>query len=429
MKNLVLASILIFLTLSTNEIKSQTVMGKLVDENGDGLSSIFLQLYINPNVYSTTSGTDGSFTFNNVTAVEDELLPVGYSVSNNYPNPFNPTTRFVITIPVSGIVKVEVFNLLGQTVADVIEKTFNAGTNYIDVELNGLPNGFYISRITIDDKYTVVKKMMLIYGSQHLITNGGPVNTHLNKSYKTYLETNIDSLVATSSIIGRKTFTNLPSIISDTLDLGDLTIERFCPDCPTVLYEGKTYHTVQIGTQCWSKENLDVGTMILGIQNQTNNGVIEKYCYDDDPNNCITYGGLYQWNEAMQYITTEGAQGICPPGWHLPTDDEWTIIGNFLGGSTIAGSKMKSTGTIEAGTGLWYAPNTGATNASGFTGLAGGSRSLAGNFNSQGNNALFWSSTGSADVSWGRALGYNVPSLGRAGYYKNYGFCVRCVKD
>jgi uncharacterized protein (TIGR02145 family) len=429
MKNLVLALILFFLAFSINEIKSQTVIGKLVDENGVGLAGIQLQLYVMPNVYNSTSGTDGSFTFNNVITVQDELLPVGYSVSNNYPNPFNPVTRFVMTIPVSGIVKVEVFNLLGQTVADVIEKTFNAGTNYIDIELNGLPNGFYISRITIDDKYTVVKKMMLIYGSQHLTTSVGPISTPLNKSNNTYLETNIDSLVATSSIIGRKTFTNLPSIISDTLDLGNLTIERFCPDCPTVLYEGKTYHTVQIGNQCWLKENLDVGTMIQGIENQTSNGVIEKYCYNDDPNNCITYGGLYQWNEAMQYVTNEGAQGICPPGWHLPTDDEWAILGDLLGGSNIAGSKMKSTGTIEAGTGLWHAPNSGATNVSGFTGLPGGLRNLAGIFGNLGNNALFWSSTGTYDTAWCRMLSYNVPSLGRAGNYKIYGFSVRCVKD
>jgi len=82
-------------------------------------------------------------------------------------------------------------------------------------------------------------------------------------------------------------------------------------------YEGKTYTTIQIGTQCWLKENLDVGTRIDGSLNQTNNSptnIIEKYCYGDDPNNCTTYGGLYQWGEAMQYATTEGARGICPEG-------------------------------------------------------------------------------------------------------------------
>ncbi|MBK7631804.1 MAG: hypothetical protein IPJ23_14080 [Ignavibacteriales bacterium] len=85
-----------------------------------------------------------------------------------------------------------------------------------------------------------------------------------------------------------------------------------------IIYEGKTYGTVLIGTQCWMKENLNVGTMIQGNSNQSNNGVKEKYCYNNDTANCSIYGGLYQWNEAMQYVTTEGARGICPEGW-IPT--------------------------------------------------------------------------------------------------------------
>jgi len=396
------------------------VIGKLVDENEVELSSIQLQLYVTPNVYNATSGIDGSFTFNNVTAVEDELMPVGYSVSNNYPNPFNPTTRFVITIPVGGIVKVEVFNLLGQSVTDIIEKAFNAGTNYIDIELNSLPDGFYISRITIDDKYTVVKKMMLIYGSQHLTTSIGPINTRLNKFNNTCLETNIDSLVATSSIIGRKTFTNLPSIISDTLNLGNLTIERFCTGCPTVLYEGKSYHTVQIGNQCWLKENLDVGSMVSGGQNQTDNGVIEKYCYNNDPNNCYTYGGLYQWNEAMQYVTTQGTQGICPPCWHIPTLIEFQTLSMSVAGD---GNGLK---TVGQGTG-----GGAGTNTSGFSALMEGSRNYNGYFNSLDYDAYFWSST-IYNVNYAKYL-YLYNNNGNIGlefwYYDEGGFCVRCVKD
>jgi uncharacterized protein (TIGR02145 family) len=417
MKNVVLA--LILFSFSTNEIKSQTVIGKLVDENGVGLASIQLQLYVTPNVYNSTSGTVGSFTFNNVTAVEDELLPVGYSVSNNYPNPFNPTTRFVITIPVSGIVKVEVFNLLGQTVADVIEQAFDAGTNYIDIELNGLPNGFYISRITIDDKYTVVKKLMLIYGSQHLTTSVGPINTPLNKPNNTSLDTNIDSLVATSSIIGRKTFTNLPSIISDTLDLGNLTIERYCPGTPTVFYEGKTYNTVQIGNQCWLRENLDVGVMILGSQEQTNNGVIEKYCYDNDPNNCNTYGGLYQWDETMQYVTTEGAQGICPPGWHLPTLAKFQALAASVNND---GNALKRE---DQGSGGGQGTNT-----SGFSALLAGGRYGGGNFYYFGIYATFWSST-EINATFVRTLFLttNDSGIGLDTNVKGYGFSVRCIKD
>ena len=95
-----------------------------------------------------------------------------------------------------------------------------------------------------------------------------------------------------------------------------------CPGIPTVTYAGKTYNTVQIGSQCWLKENLDVGTMINSTSSgyqQTNNSIIEKYCYDNNPANCETYGGLYEWPEAMQYSTTPGTKGICPD-WLAYTD-------------------------------------------------------------------------------------------------------------
>ena len=152
-----------------------------------------------------------------------------------------------------------------------------------------------------------------------------------------------------------------------------------CPGIPTVTYDGITYNTVQIGTQCWFKENLNVGTMINGSQDQTNNSVIEKYCYNNQTSNCNVYGGLYQWGEMVQYLNgasnttswdpvpTGNIQGICPTGWHLPYTSEWTTLINYLGGTNVAGGSMK-----EAGTTHWNPPNTGATNSSGFTGLPAG---------------------------------------------------------
>jgi len=88
---------------------------------------------------------------------------------------------------------------------------------------------------------------------------------------------------------------------------------------------------VTVGTQKWAKTNLNVGTMINGDKDQTNNSTLEKYCYDNLESNCTTYGGLYQWNEAMQYVTIEGAQGICPAGSHIPSDLEWQTLEIFLG--------------------------------------------------------------------------------------------------
>src|ERR1035437_6043772 len=91
----------------------------------------------------------------------------------------------------------------------------------------------------------------------------------------------------------------------------DLVIDGGPCATTSVLYGGKTYHTVLIINQCWLKENLDIGTRIDGSVEQTNNNTIEKYCINDDLAYCTTYGGLYQWNEAMQYVNTPGIQGIC----------------------------------------------------------------------------------------------------------------------
>ena len=311
--------------------------------------------------------------------------------------------------------------MLGQTVTDVIEQDYEAGTNYIDIELNGLTNGFYISRITIGDKYTVVKKLMLIYGSQHLITGGGGINTQLNKSSYTYLETILYSLAASSSIIGRKTFTNLPVFNGDTLDLGNLTIERYCPGIPSVMYEGHIYSTVLIGPQCWLKENLDVGTIIPGIQNASDNGFIEKYCYDEDPDNCITYGGLYQWKEAMQYSTTYGVQGICPPGWHIPTINEFETLKNTVG---YDGNALKA---IGQGSGLGAG-----TNRSGFSALLAGERFIYGNFTGIGILTYIWTSVEdnyNTEEAYALELWYDSSSSPVFKQYKLDGLSVRCLKD
>ena len=156
-----------------------------------------------------------------------------------------------------------------------------------------------------------------------------------------------------------------------------------CGDTILDLRDGLSYNTVQIGSQCWMAQNLNYGQHILSHDSAflhseaINNGVIEKYCLGNDPTNCQDYGGLYDWNEMMEYSTTENIQGVCPGGWYLPSDNEWNILILHLDGdaiiwgynssqSYIAGGMMKSIGTIENVDGYWYSPNGGASNESGF---------------------------------------------------------------
>jgi uncharacterized protein (TIGR02145 family) len=208
--------------------------------------------------------------------------------------------------------------------------------------------------------------------------------------------------------------------------IGNLVITNGCGDPIIDSRDGKSYNTVRIGTQCWMAQNLNIGTRIAGGATQTNNGIIEKYCYDNIESNCNVYGGLYQWDEAMQFITTEGAKGVCPTGWHIPALAEWDNLDAVLGGYEVAGGKMK-----EAGLTHWVSPNAGATNSSGFTGLPGGHwRSLESVFTNLHYFAIYWmSSRIDANIIWYKYLGYYNFFAGTDGDDKTNGYSVRCLKN
>jgi uncharacterized protein (TIGR02145 family) len=197
----------------------------------------------------------------------------------------------------------------------------------------------------------------------------------------------------------------------------------FCGNSFFDARNGKSYSTVLIGSQCWMAQNLNIGTRINGSQVQTDNCIIEKYCYDDLESNCTIYGGIYQWNEAMQYMRTESIQGICPEGWHLPSDAEWSTLTNFLGGGNVAGGKMKETGTMH-----WCSPNTGATNTSGFTAIPGGVK-LPGGFGDLSRSAYLWSSSEIYFVILMRELYFNSANINRTGSNEMNGFYARCLKN
>ncbi len=192
-----------------------------------------------------------------------------------------------------------------------------------------------------------------------------------------------------------------------------------CPGIPSVTYEGKTYNTVQIGTQCWLKENLNVGTRIDVAQNASNNDTIEKYCYDNNETNCDTYGGLYQWNEAIQYDTSPGTRGICPSGWHIPTNAEFETLVSSVNND---GNALKSIGQGTFG--------GQGTNTSGFSALLVGFRHFYNYFCNFGDIVYFWSTTENSSFG-ATSLGllYNEDYIYVGSSSKEYGFSIRCVKD
>ncbi|MEZ5008620.1 MAG: FISUMP domain-containing protein [Chitinophagales bacterium] len=184
--------------------------------------------------------------------------------------------------------------------------------------------------------------------------------------------------------------------------------------------DGQTYNIVQIGNQCWFAENLRYSGSIPEVSGASNWEAIPNtpaWCYyeDDAANNAI-YGKLYNW-----YAVNSGS--ICPSGWHIATDTEWTILTDYLGGSNIGGGKMKST------TG-WEEPNNDATNSSGFSGLPGGDRYFSGSFYGGGSYGCWWTATESfIEDAWSRGLISSNGSVNRTFYTKTKGLSCRCVRD
>jgi len=209
--------------------------------------------------------------------------------------------------------------------------------------------------------------------------------------------------------------------------------------CGTTLTDqrdGKTYLTKQYGEQCWMTANLNIGVRKNGSVNQTNDGIIEKYCYDNNEVNCNIYGGLYQWDELMQYSTEASPPGICPEGWHIPSDPEWKAFEIWLGMTPEQADGLQWRGTDEggklkaAGTTYWLTPNTGATNSTLFTALPSGNRTGSGTFDGLGYMTDYWTSTLIIDTHcFYRMLNYDQSKIYRIDGNKSYATPVRCIKN
>lgn len=214
--------------------------------------------------------------------------------------------------------------------------------------------------------------------------------------------------------------------------------------------DGNVYNTVQIGNQIWMKENLKTthysdGTPL--VDGTGAGGITEDYTtkyyfwYNDDPSNGDTYGALYTWAAIMNGASSSNSnpsevQGICPTGWHIPSDDEWKELEIYLGMSQMDADAEGWRGTDEGGklkeTGIshWSSPNTGATDESGFTALPSGYRDSFGGFAGLGNETGFWSSTEyDSTAVRDRLLNNNKSQIFRWGCYKAHGAPLRCVQD
>jgi uncharacterized protein (TIGR02145 family) len=202
-----------------------------------------------------------------------------------------------------------------------------------------------------------------------------------------------------------------------------------------VTFDGYTYPSIVLGNgQEWMTENLRTtiyanGDPITNITDNSqwisqifNTSYVGAWCYyNNNSQYDLMYGKLYNW------FAVADQRKICPSGWHVPTDAEWTNLSNYLGGDLVSGGKLKSTGTQ-----YWLSPNTGATNQIGFKGLPGGDRNPSpGDFNSLNYIGYWWTSTQSTNQAYStmRSMKFNETNIGTGNASKTFGYSVRCIKD
>jgi uncharacterized protein (TIGR02145 family) len=257
----------------------------------------------------------------------------------------------------------------------------------------------------------------------------------------------LNNVLTINNSAGNKNITNL----ADPLNAQDAATKAYADalsariEAIEVLTIGFTdsrdnnhYDVVKIGTQLWMAGNLKYLPSVIGPATGTET-IPYYYVYGYNGTvvadakataNYTTYGVLYNWpaamnGEASSSSNPSGVQGVCPAGWHLPSDAEWTELTTYLGGVSVAGGKLKETGTAH-----WTSPNTGATNETGFTALPGGYRSSVYTFDNIGSIGRWWSAT---ENSWIDAypldVSYDYGGVDRNSRPKELGFSVRCVKD
>jgi len=376
-----------------------------------------------------------------LTGTENELFTRNSNsldLKQNYPNPFYDQTSIQLQMPGTGIVKFMVSNLLGQNLL-CLQKNLNAGTHSLSFTPGN--EGCYFLSASCKGQCKTIKMLCkpgskssvagLRYSSQSMPM---PSLKSLQMLGELPFELGDELLMIAYSELGESGMLSSPEGSQEYVLQFATNIA--CPDAESVNWGGQTYNTIQVFGQCWFKENLNIGTRINSSVSQLNNGIIEKYCQGNDEYYCDLLGGLYTWNEMMQYYAQTGGQGICPDGWHIPDDMDWQILEgaadsiNKIGDPVWAnngwrgfdaGGNLKQTGTS-----YWEPPNSGATDDFGFEVLPAG-YIVQNGFWGVGYKAYFWSSK--YPQKYYRNLDWNQQNVRRGTGDNQAAFSVRCVKD
>lgn len=428
MKKIPLLIILLFALLLT---KAQDY---LISFSGTGESTTVDSVFVENLTQGTSLKLAGSDTLHLLGSVGISSLSNTDKDLNIYPNPMQEASRIEFYNDQPDDVQIEVFDLEGKLIVSQSGQVYS-GKNVF--EISGFPAGFYAANITTHawqnsvsfmsvndaDKAPSIKAGSTMMGSKSTVllkNTKGHVQMQYNDGDNLLLKAIADDYARVLTIIP----TQIQTINFDFVACTDL--------------DSNNYAVVTIGNQTWMAENLKYLPSVVGI------GTVSEttpyyyvYGYNGTDvsaakatTNYDTYGVLYNWPAAMAGFSSSssnpsGVQGVCPSGWHLPSDAEWTELSDYLGGQSVAGGKLKETGTIH-----WYSPNTGATNETSFTALPSGELFENGSFYNIGTNAAWWSTTRyNTDYIWYWGTGYDYSDLGRLFNSEKLGHAVRCIKN
>jgi uncharacterized protein (TIGR02145 family) len=369
-------------------------------------------------------------------------------LTQNYPNPFHEKTEFELYLPEAQDIKISVSDLLGRKVADY-DNTLARG-NHSFVFYPGVAKDYLL---TVTGKHTTQTIKML--GSKSKASSNRNCKIVYNEAfannalYKDQQNIN-DFIFSLGDELKLSAYTDVEETeLIESPSASQVYTFQFdgwtpCAEAGTVTdMDGNIYNTVQIGDQCWMKENLKTSTYNNGTSipnvtdaNAWSNLTTGAYVwYDNDISWKDKYGALYNW------FTTVDPTGLCPTGWHVPTNDEWTASTDYIGGvSSPHGNEFKSCRQVNSPLGggcntsehpRWNENSIHyGTDDYGFSGLPGGSCSVNGMFGYMGNFGDHWSSTEfSSNKAWVRSLGYDYGFVYVGTNLKRNGYSVRCIRD
>jgi uncharacterized protein (TIGR02145 family) len=381
--------------------------------------------------FSSYTNEQGQYSVQ-ITGVENISLQKfnGFRLLQNYPNPFNPSTVIRYEIPQPSHVKIKVFNVLGQSVKNLLDD-FQYGSGSVvwtatDNHNHGVPAGLYIYSMTAGD-VRINKKMLLIDGHMGGVATATTFSSAQINSDQNFLNKQLSDKY-TLRITGNDIETYEQENISLDGDFLDVAVNRTVTDI-----DGNVCKTVKIGNQWWMAENLKV-------THYRNGDPIPNVTSSSEWTSLST--GAYFFYDTCCYIynwyAVDDSRNIAPTGWHIPTDEEWKQLEMYLGMSqseandtdfrgTNEGSKMAGNASLWNGGSL---ENNAAFGESGLSALPGDFRASTGHDFSGYNDVTFWSSTeDSSSDAWSRALYYKNSGVSRDSYPKRSGVSVRCVKD